>query len=369
MRPEKTQRSFRSRLAQQVVRHVNYDTEYGFKLPHKVESPAASPVIRTQGYSQMPQRMQPDNPQRLTLFVSTAKDASFGLGVAWREQYAWTTNMSSLGNHITTADAVLFAVGMDVKNLISILSRTDHCRAEIATESRAGLTAIQSSEQWTLPVITGIKRHAHGVKEAGGRVVLTWLSNREDVEGYKIARVTAQRAAKQQPKEMRSASFSYVKQAIKDRWKPTTKINKHIKDASKSVAARHLQLKSGHAITGSHLLRIDQVQDAQCWWCGANSQTVSHLLLECRKWRRQRDFMLRKLRVKEVSISGRRDRADLKALFGDGATAEVLQLNDNTEVGKKLAVEAKKDDSWDIERLERSVDEEEVVLEDVRGLK
>ena len=32
-RPEKTHRSFGSRLAQQIVRHVSYDTEYGFQLP------------------------------------------------------------------------------------------------------------------------------------------------------------------------------------------------------------------------------------------------------------------------------------------------------------------------------------------------
>ncbi|KAI7712086.1 hypothetical protein KC353_g8529 [Hortaea werneckii] len=307
MRAEKTHRSFGSRLAQQVARHVSYDTEYGFELPRKVDSPTTSPVIRTQGYSQMPQRMQPDNPQQLTLFVSTTKDVSFGLGIAWRECRAWKTKMSSLGNHITTADAAIVAISMGAKNLIPILSRTNHLRAEIVTESRVALAAIQSSEQWTPPVVTGIKRHAHGVEEAGGRVVLTWLSNCEDVEGYKIARAAAQRAAKQQPKEMRSASLSYVKQAIKERWKPTAKMNKHIEDARKSVAARYLQLKSGHAVTGAHLLRIGKVKDAQCWWCGESSQTVAHLLLECRKWRRQRDTMLRKLRARKLSISRRRN--------------------------------------------------------------
>ena len=120
-----------------------------------------------------------------------------------------------------------------------------------------------------------------------------------------IASGAAQRAAKQQPKEMRSASLSYVKQAIKERWKPTTKIDKHIRDAKKSIAARYLQLKSGHAITGAHLFRIGKVQNAQCWWCGRNSQTVSHLLLECQKWRRQRNSMLRKLCARKVLVSER----------------------------------------------------------------
>lgn len=121
MRAEKTHRSFGNRLAQQIMRHVSYDTEYGFELPRKVDWPAANPVIRIKGYSQTPQRMQPDNPQQLTPFVSTTKDATFGLGLAWKEQYAWKTKTSSLGNHIATADAVLF--GISVKNLNSILAR------------------------------------------------------------------------------------------------------------------------------------------------------------------------------------------------------------------------------------------------------
>jgi len=56
---------------------------------------------------------------------------------------------------------------------------------------------------------------------------------------------------------MRSASLAYVQQAIKARLKPTTKTKEHIKDARRSVAGRYLQLKSGHTVTGAHLLRIE----------------------------------------------------------------------------------------------------------------
>jgi hypothetical protein len=48
-------------------------------------------------------------------------------------------------------------------------------------------------------------------------MVLIRLPGSEDVEGYKIARAAAQQAAKQQPREVRSASLSYVKQAIKEK--------------------------------------------------------------------------------------------------------------------------------------------------------
>ena len=68
-------------------------------------------------------------------------------------------------------------------------------------------------------------------------MALTWLVNDEEVEGYDIANAAAQRAAKQQPKEIRSASLSYMKQAIEAKWKPKAKINKDIANAKKSVVA------------------------------------------------------------------------------------------------------------------------------------
>jgi len=56
------------------------------------------------------------------------------------------------------------------------------------------------------------------------------------VEGYKVARAVAQRAGKEQPKAMRSASLSYVEQATKERWKHTAKINKHREVGTESGA-------------------------------------------------------------------------------------------------------------------------------------
>jgi hypothetical protein len=75
-RLEKTHRLLGDRLAQQVVKHVSYDLEYGFDLPCKEASPEVAPVTWTHGYPQMPGRMLPDNPQQMTLFVRATKDAS-----------------------------------------------------------------------------------------------------------------------------------------------------------------------------------------------------------------------------------------------------------------------------------------------------
>jgi hypothetical protein len=93
-------------------------------------------------------------------------------------------------------------------------------------------------------------------------VVLTWLSSDNDCECYEVADDAAEWVATQQPKEMRSASMSYVKQAMKEKWKAARKIDKHIENVRKSFAARYLHLKSGHAVVGVHLFRIDGAQDA-----------------------------------------------------------------------------------------------------------
>jgi len=141
-------------------------------------------------------------------------------------------------------------------------------------------------------------------------------------------------------------------------------LDKHVKDARKSVASRYLQLKSGHAITGVHLLRIGKVPDARCWWCSSSRQTVEHVLLECRKWRRERGTMIRNLSTKNIAISETPDRRNVRILFGDKATVDVLEFINKTEVGKRPAVESNEADSWDIERLGRGGNEEERAVDD-----
>jgi hypothetical protein len=318
-------------------------------------------VVRTLGYSHMPERMHPENPQQLTLFVIAVKDISFGVGVAWMDGSGWKTKAWSLGKYLTESDAVLFGINMVTKNLLSIIKGADHCCAEIVTKSRVALIATNDARQWALPAITHIKRQIRRVEDEGGRVVLTWLSDDGNEEGYRTAKAVAQRAAKQQPKEMRSASLSYAKQAAKEAWKPTTKFNKHIADAKKSFSARYLQLKSGHAVTGVHLLRIGKVQDAHCWWCGNSRQTVMHLMLSCRRWRRERDTMLQELRIRRTTAGEMQEQTHLKTLFEKADITEVLRFIESTEVGKRRTTDnPHQDDLWDVERLDSSNEGETV---------
>jgi hypothetical protein len=293
--------------------------------------------------------MLPGHPQQTTLFVETAEDVGFGIGPAWKVRDGWKSKALSLGKYLTEADAASFAIGVVLNDFPAILLRTCQRRAEIVTKSRTALSALQSSYSWALRTITVARRDVKRVGEEGGTAALTWLSSSTSSNGGKIASTAAQRAAKQPPKAMRSASLSYVKQAVRERWKPATRLNKHIKDARKSVASRYLQLKSGHAITGAHLMRIGKVEDARCWWCSGSRQTVAHLLIQCRRWLREREIMVRKLRAKGITISETPDRRDLKILFEDNAIVDMLEFVEKTDVGKRPGADIKKVDSWDIE--------------------
>jgi hypothetical protein len=221
----------------------------------------------------------------------------------------------------------------------------------------------KSQSRWEVWTITDAKRLAKRVEEEGGTLAMTWLPSSVSSNGYKVASVAAQRAAEQSPKAMRSASLSYVKQAVSGRWKPTTRLNKHVKGARKSCATRYLQLRPGHAITAVHLTRIGKAKDARCWWCNSSRQTVAHLLLECRKWRREREVMVQKLKAKVLTVSKMPDRKNLEVMFADKATVDMLEFVEKTEVGKRAGAENDKVDSWDVERLDQRDEQEEGVVE------
>lgn len=41
------------------------------------------------------------------------------------------------------------------------------------------------------------------------------------------------------------------------------------------------QLKIGHGAVGTFLARIGAMEAPECWWCGAQEQTVIYLYTEC----------------------------------------------------------------------------------------
>lgn len=159
-RPEKTHRSFGSRFAQQVARHITYDTEYGFDLACKEDLHEATPVNRAQEYSRNPQRMPLDRLEQITQFLNTIKVVAFGTGAAWREWNSWEKKAIPLSRYLAEADAAVFVIAMVTKRLLPILSGLDHRCADIATEPKPALAAVQSAGPWALPMITATKKQA-----------------------------------------------------------------------------------------------------------------------------------------------------------------------------------------------------------------
>jgi len=64
----------------------------------------------------MPEQILLGHPRQMTLFVRATKDASFGVGVAWKERDGWKTKAASLGKHLTEADAALSEINTVVKD-------------------------------------------------------------------------------------------------------------------------------------------------------------------------------------------------------------------------------------------------------------
>jgi hypothetical protein len=69
----------------------------------------------------------------------------------------------SLGKYLTEADAASFAISTMSEDLPTILSPTEHRRAEIVTRSMLALTEIQDPHTWARQTITDIRRRAKRV--------------------------------------------------------------------------------------------------------------------------------------------------------------------------------------------------------------
>lgn len=174
------------------------------------------------------------------------------------------------------------------------------------------------------------------MRSKGCNSKLVQIPSDEDIEGMSVARVAATRAAQRQPRQVRSASLTYVQQSVRETKPTVAKINKYLGDSRKSTSTRYLQLESGHAVTGVHLLKIEKVQDDRCWWCGSRKQNVNHLMLKCRPRRKERESMLSTLASKKIGISARKNRQDFETLFGEASIETVLRFTESTSVGKRV---------------------------------
>jgi hypothetical protein len=78
---------------------------------------------------------------------------------------------------------------------------------------------------------------------------------------------------------------------------------------NRKSAAMLAQLRSGHCGLNHYLWRFKKVESSNCEGCGYERETVEHFLLECPKFRREREI----LRKKAGGIGNMK----IKTLLGD----------------------------------------------------
>ena len=95
-----------------------------------------------------------------------------------------------------------------------------------------------------------------------------------------------------------------------------------------------LQWKKLTSHVGTFLAKIDVIETPECWWCGEAEQSVEHLYTKCRRWRKKRRKIVRKLYTEGVRWQAQAERRSLAELLAnERATKPLLRFFQVTKIG------------------------------------
>lgn len=301
-----------------------------------------------------------------------------GTGVVWKmEDNTWHTRKVYLGKNKEVIDAELYGIDQ----ALEIALRAGRPRARPTSQAtRQYLAQIQKINVWSDSksaimriehvrpgpgqwLARRIHENAKKLQELGISVNVRWAPGHTNIEGNEKADEVAKQAARNGRQCVeRFASLAYVARLITERkWKESriwfkkqherrgpegretyelhqqnNSLNRIAANSRKTLAQTYYQLKSGHAVIGVYLYRIKKIEKDTCNYCsGTYRQTVRHLLLDCRKWRRERSDMWNVTRADGSRL--RRGLARTKEMFGDvNATRGIMKFIQDTGIGWKL---------------------------------
>lgn len=276
----------------------------------------------------------------------------------------WREKRRFLGKHKDSFDVELWAIS-DALNLDSKETRNaEPTTVTIFTNSQTAMTKIlePKTKVGGDAIRNLIYQRARTMKNAGHTIVLRWVPSHSKVLGNEKAEEAAKDVAHRGGRETDHwSSLTHIKAelqrtrlaelsawhelksqereaTVQEFYDPVAKsgINPTLGSALKKYAMRFYQLRIGHGAVGAFLAKIGVINTPECWWCGAHEQTVIHLYTECRRWRKERRKLRRKLGRLAIRWEPRPGRRWLGGLLAnERAIIPILQFLKNTEVGSR----------------------------------
>jgi ribonuclease HI len=371
-------------LARQLASVLPADPSGGFeslRQASKSQFPGQIKVWSTEEAQAAAQTIQPG--QALWSDGSRLENGRSGAGVAWQDfQGSWKTRGFPLGLGQEVFDAELLGALQALRIAKRVRGKGP---ITILLDSQAAIARLQHTQAGPGQALA-IQAHAaaRDLLAQGREPIIQWVPGHTGIEGNERADQAAKQAASKPGSGLKGLSLAFTSrvcteavQARKKGWlaRALTKRSKQSQleyrpqkgwqldpvaaQASKQLASRYYQLKTGHAAIGTYLHQIQARDSPACQGCGEPKETVHHLFFECREWRHQRAKLYSALERDGIARpSAAEDYPEGRLLGEPKATKAILQFLATTRVAlspghlQRAVEQARQDDEWGLEALE-----------------
>ena len=267
----------------------------------------------------------------LALWSDGSKVESGGAGTAvvWRNpaSHRWEVYKTTLGENKEVLDAELWGISRALKIALKETTPRKAGRITVYSDAQVAIKQLRETKSKAGQALRiQIYEQARQLQAYGGEVIVRWIPSHSGIEGNEQADKAAKEAAADSKAQVaRWSSLTHVKKKITDAknsevcswhqsrneererrsqcfYVPRLKTGIHpvLGQAPKRYASRFFQLKVGYGAVGVFLERIGVTEIADCWWCQQPEQSVHHLYIKFRKWRRKRRVLRKELHALDI---------------------------------------------------------------------